>query len=53
MKKKKEKKRKRTQAQNFAVVFVASWMRWGLSRRGWAKGMKCDMLGFGNGEEFL
>ena len=45
VKKKKEKKRKRTQAQNFVVVFVASWMRWGLSRRGWAKGMKCDMLG--------
>ena len=37
----------------FVVVFVASWMRWGLGRLGWAKGMKCDMLVFGNEEEFL
>ena len=49
----KPSEKKRTQAQNFAIMFATSWMRWGLGRRGWAKGMKCDMLGFGNGEEFL
>ena len=49
----KPSEKKKTQAQNFAVMFAMSWMRWGLGQRGWAKRMKCDMLVFGNEEEFL